>query len=122
MIETKLPPKAVGTEQQDQIDEGGSRRGVLKQIVVAATTLGAAAFVSSKSLAQEKKAAAPKLPTESEILEQLKQEGITTLEGLVKKTAPTSNPSVQKWAFIAKGKFIIYDDSPSTRKTMNNWK
>ena len=117
-----MPPEAVGTEQQDQIDEGGSRRGVLKQIVVAATTLGAAAFVSSKSLAQEKKAAAPKLPTESEILAQLKQEGITTLEDLVKKTAPGSNSNVRTWAFIVKGKFVLYDDSPSARKTMNNWK
>jgi hypothetical protein len=76
-------------------DEGKSRRGMLKQIGLAAAALAASALTSSKASAQVEKKAPDKPPSEKEILAALRKNGITNLEQLAHKAA-TNNTAMSR--------------------------
>ena len=86
-------------------DEDSSRRGILKRIGLTAAALAAAGLTSSKSFAQGRTA---KVPSEEEILADLKKRGITNLEQLAHAAA--SGGPAMSWCFIIRGKLIYKDD------------
>lgn len=76
-------------------DEGKSRRGMLKQMGLAAAVLVATTFTSSKASAQGEKKAIEKPLSEKEILAALSKQGITNLQQLAHK-AVTNNTAMSR--------------------------
>jgi hypothetical protein len=88
-------------------EEGNSRRGLLKRIGLTAAALAALGIASSKGSAQGENVPTDKVPSEGEILAELRKQGITNLEQLAHSVATGNSGSM--WSFWVKGKYIYHD-------------